>query len=159
MTATVTFGMDGSGTAPRSRAGRTTFELSDPGLNTSPMGMAIVNLGEDPHGPCAITFHLEPNLEFAAHYHDTDQCFVVLEGSIRVGRTWYGPGSVRVQNAGSVYGPVLSGPEGCEAISFYGDRSAIPDQFASERDRKRSEELMAKMGFGMGNDAPLSVNP
>jgi mannose-6-phosphate isomerase-like protein (cupin superfamily) len=159
MSTTVTFGKGDSGATLPSRAGRTTFELSHPDLNTSPFGMAIVNMGEDPRGPCAVVFHLEPNLEFAAHYHDTDQCFVVLEGSIRVGRTWFGPGSVRVQNAGSVYGPVLSGPTGCEAISFYGDRSALPDQFASERDRKRSEELMAKLGLGMGDAEPAPVNP
>jgi hypothetical protein len=109
------------------------------------MGMGTVTLGEDEDGPLVVILTLAPNLEFAPHYHNTDQCFVVLQGSLRVGRTWFGPGSVRVQEAGAVYGPLLTGPEGCKTIAFYRDRSrTFPDQLAGERDRKRAEQLDAK---------------
>jgi hypothetical protein len=123
------------------------FMVDDPGLEGEPFGMTTLNMGDDPDGPVAVLFSMPPNLEFAAHYHETDQCFVVLEGSWRIGRTWYGPGSVRVQDAGSVYGPGVVGPDGLKAISFYGDRTKLPDQYASDRDRRRGEELADKWGY------------
>lgn len=132
---------------PPRRGGRISFTVEDSGLDADPFGMTTMNLGDDIHGPSAVVFSLPPNFEFATHYHETDQCFVVLEGSLRVGRTWFGPGSVRLQDAGSVYGPGLTGPEGCKAISFYGDRSKLPDKFASDRDYQRYKELSTKHGY------------
>jgi hypothetical protein len=151
--------MGGAGKAFEKRAGRVTFEASDPELEARPMTMAMVEFGDDPKGPCAVFFNLQPNLEFAAHYHNTEQCFVLLEGSIRIGRTWYGPGSFRIQDSGSVYGPLLSGPEGCKAVSFYGDRSELPDQFASEKDKQKSDELIAKLIGMMQTPEPVASNP
>lgn len=132
---------------PAKRGGRISFNIADEALEAEPFGMTIINFGDDPKGPCTVVFTLPPGLEGAAHYHGTEQCFVVIDGSVRIGRTWYGPGSVRIQEAGSVYGPLLAGPEGCRAIAFYGDRSELPDKFASERDRRRYEELSVKHGY------------
>jgi hypothetical protein len=143
----VSIGVGTTDWEPPRRGGRISFTVDNPGLDAAPFGMTTLNMGDDPQGPAAVVFSLPPNLEFATHYHETEQCFVVLEGSIRIGRTWFGPGSVRVQDEGSVYGPGLAGPEGCKAISFYGDRSKLPDRFASERDRKRYEALATKHGY------------
>jgi hypothetical protein len=160
MSAHVTVGFgEGARTRPV-KAGRATLDVNSPDLNGFPMGMATVTLGEDEDGPLAVILTLAPNLEFAPHYHDTDQCFVVLEGALRVGRTWFGPGSVRVQEAGAVYGPLLTGPEGCKTIAFYRDRSrTFPDQFAGERDRQRAEQLDAKFRALFPPGAFSSVGP
>jgi hypothetical protein len=144
MAATVTAGLGEGAKALAARGGRTTLDITGPELDGFPAGYATIRFGDDEHGPLALLINLAGDLEFAPHYHDTDQCFVVLEGSIRVGRTWYGPGSVRVQDAGAVYGPLVTGPDGCRAIAFFCDRSEWPDQFASERDRLRNDELMTK---------------
>jgi hypothetical protein len=63
-----------------------------------------------------------------------------------------------VQDAKSVYGPTRSGPEGCTVVSFYGDRSELPDKFARDADRARFDELMpalldAYAAAGMGRRA------
>ena len=145
MPSTVTLGFGESAKTVPMRAGRATFDITGPECDGFPMGMATVNLGAEEDGPLIVVLNLAPNLEFAPHYHNTDQCFVVVEGTMRVGRTWFGPGSVRIQEVGAVYGPVLTGPEGCKTICFYRDRSrTFPDQFASERDRQRGEQLMAR---------------
>lgn len=144
----VTKGVSTTDWTPTRRGGRLSFDIKDPGLEALPFGMTMLNMGDDPHGACAVVFTLQPHFEFASHYHDTDQCFVVIEGSLRIGRTWYGPGSVRVQEAGAVYGPGLAGPDGCRAIAFYGDRTKLPDKFASERDRRKYEELATRYGYG-----------
>ena len=41
-----------------------------------------------------------------------------------------------------MYGPTRSGPEGCKLVSFYADRSELPDKFAREADRQTYEATM-----------------
>ena len=59
-----------------------------------------------------------------------------------------------------MYGPTRSGPEGCSLVSFYGDRSELPDKFTRDADRARFDELMptllaAYAAAGMGvRDSP-----
>jgi hypothetical protein len=127
------------------RGGRIVFDMSSPKLDEWPLGVAQIDIGpEDPHGPCMLAVNMRPDIYFAAHYHKSDQIAVVLEGAFRVGRTWYGPGSIRVQEEGAVYGPVQSGPEGCKIVGFFADRSDVADHHASERDRLKAEKLKEK---------------
>ena len=85
-----------------------------------------------------------PDLEWAAHCHDTETITVVVEGSVRVGTKWYGPGSVRVQERGSVYGPGRTGPDGAKTVVFYADRRGLPDQFPRDEDRRTYADLPAR---------------
>lgn len=124
------------------RGGRTSFTIDEPKLREQFFGFTKFEFGDDPHGPLMVVQVIPPDLDFASHYHDTDYCTVVLAGSLRVGRTWYRSGHLRVQDAGSVYGPIRSGPEGATVVSFYGDRSALPDQFTRDADQRRYDELM-----------------
>jgi quercetin dioxygenase-like cupin family protein len=55
----------------------------------------------------------EPGCEVAPHYHDSDYCSIVVDGSIEITRRHHGVGSVRFVKAGTVYGPLRAGPEGC----------------------------------------------
>lgn len=124
------------------RGGRIRFNIDDPKLAEQFFGFTKFELGDDPNGALMVVQVIPPDLDFAAHYHDTDYCTIVLAGSMRVGRTWFTAGDFRVQEAGSVYGPVRSGPDGCKVVSFYADRSELPDKFSSDRDRTRYEKLM-----------------
>jgi hypothetical protein len=142
------------------RGGRISFTLDEPKLAEQFFGFTRFELGDDPHGPLMVVQVIPPDLEFATHYHDTDYCTLVLEGSLRVGRTWYRAGHFRVQDARSVYGPSRSGPEGCKVVSFYADRAELPDKFTRDADRQRFEDgmpalLAAYAAAGMGRrDVP-----
>ena len=138
------------------RGGRISFTIDEPKLSEQFFGLTRFEFGDDPHGPLMVVQVIPPNLEFATHFHDTDYCTLVLEGALRVGRTWYRAGHFRVQDARSVYGPSLSGPEGCRLVSFYGDRSELPDKFTRDADRNRFDELLpallaAYSAAGMGS--------
>ena len=137
------------------RGGRISFTIDEPKLAEQFFGLTKFEFGDDPHGPLMVVQVIPADLDFATHYHDTDYCTIVLRGSLRVGRTWYGPGHFRVQDAKSVYGPTRTGPEGCTVVSFYGDRSELPDKFTRDADRVRFDELMptllaAYSAAGMG---------
>src|SRR6266568_6195209 len=73
------------------RGGRTDFSFDSPELKGA--GVGGVFMGDDPHGPLVWFQELPPNIVAPAHSHDTDYLTVVIEGSLRVGRKWYGPGS------------------------------------------------------------------
>jgi hypothetical protein len=143
----------------KDRGGRTVLSIDDPALDKFPMGVGVVEFGPQADGPVVLLFHVQPDLDFATHFHNTEQCFVVLEGQIQIGRTWYGPGSIRVQDSGSVYGPIRSGPEGFKAVAFYADRSAIPDQYVREADRLRASELTAEWKATLGGRASATTAP
>src|SRR5437016_6199126 len=101
------------------RAGRVEFDISELEQTT------FAVLGEDPEGPVVGFLVDKPNAEYAAHYHNSDYVTVIMEGSVRIGRKWYRPGSVYVQDGGAVYGPSLVGPEGVKAIVFFARRRAL----------------------------------
>src|SRR5262249_55985704 len=135
----------GSGIEIARRAGRIVFDIDSGSLDAYPLGVAQVDIGpEGPHGPCMLAVNMRPGISFPAHYHLSDQIAVVLEGSFRVGRTWYGPGSIRVQEENTVYGPVESGPEGCKIVGFYADRADVSDHHATESARRQAEKVKAK---------------
>jgi len=146
------------------RGGRIAFSIDEPLLAQQFFGFTKFEFGDDPHGPLMVVQVIPPNLEFATHYHDTDYCTLVLEGSLRVGRTWFRAGHFRVQDAKSVYGPSLSGPEGCKVVSFYADRSELPDKFARDADREQYESTMpgllaayAAAGMGQASAPPADA--
>lgn len=131
--------------------GRMELDFGSPAL--SEPGMVAVALGEQPDGPMALLVCSPPNLEWAAHHHDTETITIVIEGSVRVGTRWYGPGSVRIQERGSVYGPGMTGPDGAKTIVFFADRRGLPDEYVREADRvayahlpARSKELLELLG-------------
>jgi hypothetical protein len=153
------------------RGGRISLDADEPKLREQFFGFTKFEFGDEPHGPVLVVQVVPPDLDFATHHHNTDYSTVILQGSLRVGRTWCRTGHIRVQDAGSTYGPIRSGPEGATVVSFYGDRSALPDQFTREADRLRYEELFPlalaaceAMNRDAGsvpvtNSAPESISP
>jgi hypothetical protein len=91
--------------------------------------IARVLLG-DPDSPSASNvfwIRFTPGHHTEPHSHASDYCEVILEGSLRVGKKWLGPGDVRIVKAGTGYGPLEAGPEGVTAlVIFESDFKTIP---------------------------------
>jgi hypothetical protein len=98
-------------------------ELRD-GIMTS---MFRVGVPGDPDAPTVFRTYFPPNTFVEPHTHACDYAEVVLEGSQQVTRKWYYPGDIRIAKAGTVYGPLLAGPEGATVLLIFrgGDYAPI----------------------------------
>jgi quercetin dioxygenase-like cupin family protein len=67
----------------------------------------------------AVMVRYEPGSEVPVHYHPTDYCSIVVEGTIEITRRVHEPGSVRLVKAGTAYGPLRVGDEGCTVIDIF----------------------------------------
>ena len=79
-------------------------------------------LGVDEDGGAATTILVvkyAPGARIEPHYHGSDYCSVVVEGSMEVTRRTHEVGSMRFVNAGTTYGPLVAGPEGCTVIDIF----------------------------------------
>jgi quercetin dioxygenase-like cupin family protein len=86
-----------------------------------------LQLGVDERGAATtiLIVKYEPGSHVEPHYHHADYCSIVVEGSIEVTRRSHGVGSMRVVNAGTVYGPLIAGPDGCTVIEVFA--TGVPD--------------------------------
>ena len=57
-----------------------------------------------------------PGWEVQPHTHACDYMEIILEGSQKVTGKWHHAGDVRIARAGTVYGPLIAGPEGVRAF-------------------------------------------
>lgn len=77
-------------------------------------------IGQNPeNGTGVLVVRYDPNAVIGVHYHDCDYCSVVVEGSIEISRVKHQTGSMRFVKAGTVYGPLVAGPEGCTMIDIF----------------------------------------
>ena len=78
-------------------------------------------LGVDDQGASTtvMVVRYEPGSEVRPHYHDLDYCSIVVEGAIEVTRQHHGVGSMRLVKAGTAYGPLRAGPDGCTVIDVF----------------------------------------
>src|SRR6266567_1561645 len=141
----------GTGPVVPKRSGRSDFNVDDLDLDGFPINYVVIELGREsedgPPGTGALAMLVAPNVKFPAHYHQFDEIALVLEGSFIVGRTEYGPGVIRLQDGGSVYGPVKSGPNGVKMIGFFAAGPDVRDYHVNEKDEERAREL-AQEYFG-----------
>ena len=49
---------------------------------------------------------------------------------------WYGPGDIRLQEKGSVYGPEEASPEGCFMLNIFADRRGLYPTLLDEPDQE-----------------------
>ena len=84
-------------------------------------------LGVDERGAATtiLVVKYEPGARVEPHYHHCDYASIVVEGSIEVTRRNHEVGSIRVVDAGTAYGPLLAGPEGCTVIEVFS--TGVPD--------------------------------
>jgi hypothetical protein len=75
--------------------------------------VAVMLLADSEHGPAVIVSHNQPNTDEIGHHRlGTDTFRLILDESVQVGETPYGPGQFRQSPAGHGDGAVLHGPDG-----------------------------------------------
>jgi hypothetical protein len=89
-------------------------------------------LGVDERGAATtiLVVKYAPGARIEPHYHGSDYCSIVVEGSMEVTRRTHEVGSMRFVNAGTTYGPLLAGPEGCTVIDIFATGVADPSRTA-----------------------------
>jgi hypothetical protein len=85
--------------------------------------VAFYSVGEQgaPGAPTVLRVQAPPGARVAPHSHACDYTEIVLEGSERVSRRWHREGDILVRTAGTVYGPLVAGPEGVTKLVFFAD--------------------------------------
>jgi hypothetical protein len=87
----------------------------------------MVSMGDSEDAALIAFYHVPSTYRFEPHAHHSHYITYIISGAMRVGRTWYGPGDIRIQEEGSVYGPEEAGPDGCTMINMFANRrGAVP---------------------------------
>lgn len=74
---------------------------------------------DNPQAPMVIMSRFEPGARVGAHTHDTNYFEYIIEGEQSVGKVRFGKGDVRLVNAGTGYGPITVGPNGCTVLIVF----------------------------------------
>lgn len=59
-----------------------------------------------------------PNLRVEPHWHPCNEILYITAGELRVGDTVYTPGTAISVPEGTVYGPLVAGPNGAEFLTI-----------------------------------------
>jgi hypothetical protein len=108
-------------------------------------------IGDDEDGPMVVFIDIPPNTTgrlTPAHSHASDQVRIIVSGDFKIGNDWYRAGDVRFQEAGKIYGPEMTGPEGSRQILVFSNRSGVvADYLGQEREPAAAGllQLIAKM--------------
>lgn len=76
---------------------------------------------DDKSAPVVFRVEFPPNCYVAAHKHETDYCEIILSGSQQITRQWHHAGDLRIVKAGTAYGPLVAGPEGCTVLAIFAE--------------------------------------
>lgn len=87
--------------------------------NGSKTSRFVIGDEDDANAPVVFRVEFPPGCEVAAHTHDCDYCEIILEGSQQVTRRWHHVGDIRIAKAGTAYGPLIAGPEGCTVLVIF----------------------------------------
>jgi hypothetical protein len=79
----------------------------------------VLGDADDVDAPVVFSGWYPPGSRTEPHHHVTDYAEIIIEGTQQIGRTWHGPGTVRIVEAGTAYGPLVAGPEGCRTIVIF----------------------------------------
>lgn len=153
--------------------GTTHSNWRDPAERLHPPGygdqgfQSVHALGTGDDDPAVVIVKYPPNRVIPVHAHDTDYCSVVVEGSVEVTRRVERVGDIRIVKAGTAYGPLVVGAEGCTVIDIFASRAGIPANFVRAEDRERAGgaplqeylALVARTLAGAGAAAALAADP
>jgi anti-sigma factor ChrR (cupin superfamily) len=71
------------------------------------------------HSPMVILSRFEAGARVGAHTHDTNYFEYIISGEQTVGKTTFRTGDIRLVAAGTGYGPITIGPEGCTVLIVF----------------------------------------
>jgi hypothetical protein len=96
--------------------------------------------------PVVFFAEFAPGAVTPPHSHECDYAEIILEGSQQVTRRWHHAGDVRIVRAGTVYGPLVAGPEGCRVLVVFKDHRWVAQPADADADGLYLEELRALHG-------------
>jgi mannose-6-phosphate isomerase-like protein (cupin superfamily) len=108
--------------------GQRHLSLQEPGWTAGPGGQGrftVLPLGDDEHGPLVAIVEYAPGVRLGVHHHDSDYCSIVVAGEVEITRRMEQVGSIRLVRAGTAYGPLVVGPEGCTVVEIFEDRTTF----------------------------------
>ena len=76
---------------------------------------------DDEDAPMVVRSTFAPGTRVEAHTHDSDYMEIILEGSEEVTRQWRHAGDITIVKGGTVYGPLIAGPEGVTKLIIFRD--------------------------------------
>lgn len=127
----------------------------------TPIGRAcFVDIGDpsDTTRPLVALIDYAPGTVIPPHSHGTDYTSIVVSGEIEITRRLHRAGAVRVVRAGTVYGPLIAGPDGCRVIEVFEDRSRLLATYP--KDDELSRQFAAMQDEYLRNQlAALGVTP
>lgn len=104
----------------------------------------VIGDEKDPRATHAFIVKWPPHCRVDVHTHDSDYCEVIMEGTQKIGDVWYAAGDVRVAKAGTLYGPLIAGEEGCTIIVIFNGKGWMPIPARdSQQEGIRAEEMTA----------------
>ncbi|MCB2059641.1 MAG: hypothetical protein R3E09_17300 [Novosphingobium sp.] len=74
---------------------------------------------DDTSSPLVILTKFQPGEVVEPHTHGTNYFEYVIDGEQTVGKVKFGPGDIRFAKAGTGYGPITIGPEGCTVVIVF----------------------------------------
>ena len=74
---------------------------------------------DDNSSPLIVLSKFQPGEVVEPHTHGTNYFEYVIEGEQTVGKVKFGPGDIRFAKAGTGYGPIKIGPEGCSVVIVF----------------------------------------
>ncbi len=80
-------------------------------------------LGAEDDGMAPVVFRavFPPGCRVEPHTHTSDYVEIILEGSEEVTRKWRHAGDITIVKGGTVYGPLIAGPEGVTKLIIFRD--------------------------------------
>jgi hypothetical protein len=137
--------------APAYRGGHFDTSVDDfPIVSDSPfLRTGWIPIGDDPDGPAVAIVVIPPGMEAMEgppHFHNSAQVRVILEGSMKIGPTWYCKGDIRIQKEGMTYGPEVHGSEGSTELLFFANRRGMFPHY-KELDASAFGALMSSSGI------------
>jgi quercetin dioxygenase-like cupin family protein len=79
----------------------------------------VIGDEDDVAAPVVMRGVFPPNAVVAPHSHPCDYAEIILEGTQQVTRRWHKAGDIRIVKAGTVYGPLIAGPEGVTVLVIF----------------------------------------
>ena len=96
--------------------------------------------------PTVVKVSFPPGSRVESHTHACDYCEILLEGSETVTRTLHRAGDILIRKAGTVYGPLIAGPEGVTKLLIFTDdrvQAISPNSEPGSADQLRMDQVLS----------------
>ena len=87
----------------------------------------VIGDADDDSAPLVLRGIFPPGAVVSPHSHPCDYAEIILEGSQQVTRRWHHAGDIRIVKAGTVYGPLVAGPEGATVLVIFRTQNWITE--------------------------------